>query len=207
MIKVACVAFVVLCALATSARHAEGAGGPKKVWTDAEITSAAKKSKIGFERDRFTQSTVFGPVGYLEETGGNDVLGLSGSVHLYMCCRVSDDSLGQQYYLRLRYKGRGWLFLTGTLRLLIDDEEPISIEGPDSSGEREVGMCTGTLGCEVSEATRIPIPNELASRLARATSLEFRAVGSKASIERWWKKANLAEARALFDYMHQDLTR
>lgn len=99
-------------------------------------------------------------------------------------------------YVRIHYNGYGWLFLNGSLDILLNGSERMQLVGADSSREREIASCAGG-NCLMSESMRIPLTLEQVEAIAAATTVEVRARGSKASVQGELDAKHLAYFRAV----------
>jgi hypothetical protein len=165
-----------------------------KTWV-SEKDIASVRADLDSTFDRFTGTSRIGPKKPKPLAGGGGLI--STDLYFAVVRNVPKDG-SPSFYARVYYQGLGWAFLNGTVQFLIDGKDQVEITGPSSEAERGVTrICTGGRGCLVTEGERIPMSDSLVAQLARAHSIEVRANGTKASLERWFKKDHHAELRLL----------
>lgn len=131
--------------------------------------------KVVREVDRFTGDVVYRS----KRGGGTDGTGLLVTVNVYPLLIVPEGK-APVFGLRTWYLGLGWRFLTGKVNVLLDGSRRLTLEGPDSSGEREVMGCTG-IGCNNSEYLNTPVTREDLEAMVAAQRIEMRFNGKEGS--------------------------
>jgi hypothetical protein len=107
------------------------------------------------------------------------------------------ESGDEGFYLHSRYSGFGWLFLTGSVIVLLDGKTRIDLTGPDSSAQRKVESCTGGGGCLVTEVLRTPITREQLLAISSAHSVEVRFNGASKYMDCYFKPFHVAAVKAV----------
>lgn len=141
----------------------------------------------------------FGVSEFGDELGGGPGLLLPSSkaVVALTLARHGTEGGESAVAMHLKYIGRGgWAYLTGTIRLIVDDTLRIELAGRDRPARSEVGHCTPQ-SCEVEEVVVATVPDSVLTALAAAHSVEVFVAGERRSFERHFKRQHLALARAL----------
>lgn len=166
---------------------AAGQGRPETLVSDSAIRVAATRVDSVF--DRFTGLhlvVVHAP----PLAGGSRFEPLT----LQFGYGVAEGGKTPLVHMRVRYLAKDWAFLTGELQLVVDGQR-MRVLGPGSQDSRETDGCETAATCGIAEAMVIPVPDSVLRALARAHSVEIRAVGARQSLERWFTPEHLAASR------------
>ena len=131
--------------------------------------------KVFKDVDRFTGDVIY----HSKRGGGTDGTGLLVTVNVSPLLAVP---AGKEpvFGFRTWYLGLGWRFLTGKVNVLLDGSRRLTLDGPDSSGERKVMGCSG-IGCNNSEYLNTPVSREVFEAMITAQRIEMRFNGTEGS--------------------------
>jgi hypothetical protein len=160
---------------------------------DLDLGKVAKiEPKILAEVDRFNGNTRWSSK-WPHELGG---VGLLTTVYLDPVY-VRDEKGIDGFYFRIKYSGYGWVFLDGSAVVLLGDGTRIPLQGPDSSDERSIAICSGGAGCIDEESLRLPVSQADFEKISHASRIEIRLNGRSVHIDGYFKEHPVAEMQRL----------
>lgn len=109
---------------------------------------------------------------------------------------VGSPGAGRTVGAFFRYEGTGWVFLNGKMLLLVDDSLRFELAGEGIPARSEVSSCDNG-DCRVKEEAIYVVPDSVLRVIAGAHSVDVRILGERRNLDRRFKKAHLALARAL----------